>query len=65
MPLTFPSHSRRVVMRRWWSMEKGTVVVIDDEPNIADLVELYLSREGFRVVKAATGRGGLEAARDK
>ncbi|HZJ26609.1 MAG TPA: hypothetical protein VFF40_06310 [Acidimicrobiia bacterium] len=46
-------------------MEKGTVVVIDDEPNIADLVELYLSREGFRVVKAATGRGGLEAARDK
>ena len=28
-------------------MERGTVVVVDDEPNIADLVELYLEREGY------------------
>ena len=38
-------------------MERGTVLVVDDEPNIADLIELYLSREGFRVVKATTGEG--------
>jgi DNA-binding response OmpR family regulator len=42
-------------------MERGTVLVVDDEPNIADLIDLYLSREGFRVVKAATGEGGVRA----
>jgi DNA-binding response OmpR family regulator len=42
-------------------MERGTVLVVDDEPNIADLIELYLAREGYRVVKAGTGEGGLRA----
>ena len=38
-------------------------MVVDDEPNIADLVDLYLARDGFRVLKAATGEAGLEAVR--
>jgi two-component system, OmpR family, response regulator RegX3 len=42
-------------------MERGTVLVVDDEPNIADLVDLYLTREGFRVVKATTGEAGVRA----
>src|SRR5579862_758532 len=42
-------------------MERGTILVVDDEPNIADLSELYLSREGFRVVKATTGEDGVRA----
>ena len=42
-------------------MERGTVLVVDDEPNIADLIELYLARDGFRVVKAGTGESGLRA----
>lgn len=41
--------------------ERGTIVVVDDEANIADLVGMYLDREGFRVVKAATGAEGLDA----
>ena len=41
----------------------GTILVVDDEDNIADLVELYLRKEGFRVLKAATGEDGLAAAR--
>ena len=45
-------------------MERGTIVVVDDEPNIADLVDLYLTREGYRVVKAGTGAAGLAAVRD-
>ena len=45
-------------------MERGTILVVDDEPNIADLVELYLRREGYRVVKAGTGEDGLRAVRD-
>jgi DNA-binding response OmpR family regulator len=36
-------------------MERGTILVVDDEPNIADLVELYLRRDGYRVVKVARG----------
>jgi DNA-binding response OmpR family regulator len=42
-------------------MERGTVVVVDDEPNIADLVELYLRREGYRVHKAGSGKAALDA----
>jgi DNA-binding response OmpR family regulator len=42
-------------------MERGTVLVVDDEANIADLIELYLAREGYRVVKADRGEAGLRA----
>jgi DNA-binding response OmpR family regulator len=44
-------------------MERGTIVVVDDEPNIADLVDLYLARDGYRVLKAGTGEAGLDAVR--
>jgi DNA-binding response OmpR family regulator len=42
------------------SAENGTVVVVEDDPHIADLVDLYLRREGFRVLLAADGEKGLE-----
>ena len=45
-------------------MERGTILVVDDEANIADLVELYLRRDGYRVVKANTGEAGLKAVTD-
>jgi DNA-binding response OmpR family regulator len=41
--------------------EQGTVVVIEDDTHIADLVDMYLRREGFRVIQAATGEAGLAA----
>jgi two-component system, OmpR family, response regulator len=37
------------------------VLVVDDQPNITDLVALALRYEGFAVEKAATGRGALAA----
>jgi DNA-binding response OmpR family regulator len=37
----------------------GTIVVIEDDPNIADLLDMYLRREGFRVIQASDGRDGL------
>ena len=46
-------------------MEKGTILVVEDEANIADLVDLYLTREGYRVLKQSTGAGALEAVRDQ
>ena len=42
------------------SADSGTVVVVEDDPHIADLVDLYLRREGFRVLLAADGEKGLE-----
>ncbi len=46
-------------------MSESTIVVVEDDPHIADLVELYLRQEGFRVVQAATGEQGIEAVRDQ
>jgi DNA-binding response OmpR family regulator len=43
------------------SNESGTVIVVEDDPNIADLVDLYLRREGYRVLLAGDGERGLEA----
>ena len=42
------------------SAENGTVVVVEDDPHIADLVDLYLRREGYRVLLAGDGEKGLE-----
>jgi DNA-binding response OmpR family regulator len=48
------------------SSDPGTIVVVEDDPNIADLVDLYLRREGFRVIQAIDGAAGLAAiAREK
>jgi hypothetical protein len=41
----------------------GTVLVVDDEPTARELMARHLRRAGFRVVEAADGRAGLEAAR--
>ena len=41
--------------------ELGTIVVVEDDPNISDLVDLYLRRDGYRVIQAANGEAGLEA----
>jgi DNA-binding response OmpR family regulator len=42
------------------SATAGTVVVVEDDPHISDLVGLYLRREGFRVLSATDGTSGLE-----
>ena len=40
-----------------------TILVVDDEVNLRDMVRLYLEREGYRVVEAANGRDALFVAR--
>jgi len=42
---------------------KGLVLVVEDEPAIADLVRLYLTRDGFGVQVEHDGEAGLAAAR--
>ena len=43
--------------------QRGLVLVVEDESTIADLLRLYLSREGFGVHVERDGRSGLAAAR--
>jgi DNA-binding response OmpR family regulator len=40
--------------------DHGTVVVVEDDHNIADLLNLYLRNAGFRVLLAGDGPRGLE-----
>jgi DNA-binding response OmpR family regulator len=42
---------------------RGTVLVVDDEPTIVDVVSRYLARAGFVTRAAFDGPGAVEAAR--
>ena len=41
-------------------MSDKAILVVDDEPNIVELLKLYLVREGYTVVPAHDGREALE-----
>jgi CheY-like chemotaxis protein len=43
----------------------GTVLVIDDEASVRDVVRRFLGREGYRVVTAPNGEEGLRLAREQ
>ena len=48
---------------RPWQPPRATVLVVDDDAEIRNLLRLYLEREGHRAVEAADGHAALEAAR--
>lgn len=41
-----------------------TIVHIEDEPEMVDLVKLILGRKGYRVIGATGGREGLDIVRE-
>lgn len=41
-------------------MEKQTILIVDDEKEIRDLIEIYLSNEGYETIKASNGAEALE-----
>lgn len=43
---------------------RGVVLVVEDEPAIADLLRMYLSREGFQVLVETDGQDALTAIAD-
>ncbi|HLJ66399.1 MAG TPA: response regulator transcription factor [Chloroflexota bacterium] len=45
-------------------MSLGKVLVVDDEPNIRDVVEQYLRRAGYETLSAADGLEAVERAQD-
>jgi CheY-like chemotaxis protein len=42
----------------------GTVLVIDDQPAVRDLMQRFLTKEGFRVATASSGEEGVRRARE-
>jgi two-component system, OmpR family, alkaline phosphatase synthesis response regulator PhoP len=45
------------------SVTKSTILIVDDERDILDLIEYNLKKEGFLVVTAEDGEEGIERAR--
>lgn len=45
------------------SVSRENILVIEDEPDIQELIRFNLSREGFRVVCCRTGEDGIATAR--
>jgi len=43
--------------------QKDEVLIIDDEPSVADALKMILEDSGYRVSTALTGRDGIEKAR--
>jgi two-component system response regulator ResD len=43
-------------------MPAGTILVVDDEPGIREVVRMYLEQDGFQVVEAGDGRQALALA---
>jgi DNA-binding response OmpR family regulator len=41
-------------------MSEPTILVVDDEPSISEVVSIYLGRAGYRVLVAADGQTALE-----
>jgi signal transduction histidine kinase/DNA-binding response OmpR family regulator len=50
--------------KSWSGFLGGKVVVIDDDPSARDLLQRYLSREGFDVATAAGGEEGVRLVRE-
>ncbi|MGI9859760.1 response regulator transcription factor [Moorella naiadis] len=46
-------------------MAKKTILIIEDEAKIAQMIQQHLTREQFTAVVAADGKAGLEAARQE
>ncbi len=45
-------------------MAKKTILVVDDEQDLLDLIEYNLKKEGFKVLKAENGQEGIEVAKE-
>jgi DNA-binding response OmpR family regulator len=41
--------------------DNGTIVVVEDDTSIADLLDMILRQAGYRVIQAGTGEAGLAA----
>jgi DNA-binding response OmpR family regulator len=47
------------------SFDGAKILVVEDEPMVADVVSRYLRRDGFQVLLAADGQAALDIAREQ
>ncbi|EHJ01864.1 two component transcriptional regulator, winged helix family [Clostridium sp. DL-VIII] len=45
-------------------MEKGTILIVDDEKEIRDLVDIYLKSDGYNTIKACDGIEAINLLRE-
>jgi DNA-binding response OmpR family regulator len=45
--------------------QQTVIVLVEDDPNIADLVDMYLRQDGYRVYQAGDGEKGLQLVKDR
>lgn len=62
MPMPSPSVSRRAKMEPMPADSNGTVLVVDDEPTIVEVVGRYMERAGYRTHEALDGPEALRQA---
>jgi len=41
-------------------MDEPTILVVDDEPTVTEVVSIYLKRAGYRVIVASDGQSALD-----
>ena len=63
--MSSPSPEHHVQRIEHLMPNEASVVLVEDDPNISDLVDMYLRQDGFRVYQATTGERGLEQVRDR
>ncbi|MEH2279640.1 MAG: response regulator [Nostoc sp.] len=64
-PESSGQNERHTVIAHPTTSGASTILVIDDDPSVQDLMQRYLNREGFHVVTAASGQQGLCLAREQ
>ena len=45
-------------------MSKGKVLIADDDPNVLELLSLYLEKDDYEVLKALDGEEALRVTRE-
>ncbi|BAZ09156.1 integral membrane sensor hybrid histidine kinase [Calothrix sp. NIES-4071] len=55
---------KEVKVKEAIKIKQGTILVIDDDPAVLDLMQRYLGREGYNVVTAANPIDGLKLAKE-
>jgi two-component system alkaline phosphatase synthesis response regulator PhoP len=48
-----------------WNLKRQKIVVVEDEPDILEIIEYNLAREGFRVITSRDGAEGLKKIRSE
>ena len=61
------NNARMFLVRKGWknNMDKITILIVDDDKEIADLVGIYLNNEGYETIKASNGRECLQYLKER